>query len=193
MDPAIVGSLLLSKVEVNYPFMVKAKSLYAIEYLVKKNPTFLKYFKSQSHLLSEFPTPEDNADNYKKILKNLLNVIGVPSPPNQQSTDNPTITFVDPGYNNIERPTTTDKPKQANNNRKFISPTDAQKKKVETNDPFDIFSNDVPQRPPTTQPTFENINLLGDLANQNNFNNITFDALLKGEQQKQTNYMGFTL
>jgi hypothetical protein len=143
MDPIIVGSLLLSKIEANYPFMVKAKSLYTIEYLVKKNPTFLKYFKSQSHLLEEFPTPEDNADNYKKILKNLLNVIGVTSQANQQNTDNQTITFVDPGYNSIDLQTTVEKSKQANNNKKFISPSEMQKKKVETTKPsnniFDIF------------------------------------------------------
>jgi hypothetical protein len=142
MDPIIIGSLLLSKIEANYPFMVKAKSLYTIEHLVKKIPAFLKYFKSQSHLFEEFPPPEDNADNYKKILKNLLNVIGVTSQTNQQSNDSQTITFVDPGYNNVSQPTVVDKPKQTNNNRKFISPTEVQKKKVETtkpNDPFDIF------------------------------------------------------
>jgi hypothetical protein len=101
MDPTIVGSLLLSKIEVNYPFMVKAKSLYAIEYLVKKNPTFLKYFKSQNHLFEQFPPPEDNVDSYKKILKNLLNVIGVTLQTDQQSTDSHAISFVDPGYNNV--------------------------------------------------------------------------------------------
>jgi hypothetical protein len=142
MDPIIVGSLLLSKIEANYPFMVKAKSLYAIEYLVKKNPTFLKYFKSQSHLFEEFPLPEDNADNYKKILKNLLNVIGVAPQTTQQNSENQTITFVDPGYNSVERNLIPEKPKPTNNNKKFISPSEVQKKKVEiskSNDPFNIF------------------------------------------------------
>lgn len=77
MDTVIIGSLLLSKLEVNYPFVVKAKSLYTIEHLIKKNPSFLNYFKSQNQLLQEFPEPEDNVENYRKILKNVLNVIGV--------------------------------------------------------------------------------------------------------------------
>jgi hypothetical protein len=37
METHIVGSLLLSKIEVNYPFQIKAKALYVIEYMVKKN------------------------------------------------------------------------------------------------------------------------------------------------------------
>ena len=37
MDVHIIGSLLLSKLEVNYNFQVKAKALYTIEFLVKKN------------------------------------------------------------------------------------------------------------------------------------------------------------
>jgi hypothetical protein len=37
MDVHIIASLLLSKLEVNYNFQVKAKALYTIEFLVKKN------------------------------------------------------------------------------------------------------------------------------------------------------------
>jgi len=48
MEVHIVGSLLLSKIEANYPFQVKAKSLYAIEYMVKKNEKYAAYFKAQS-------------------------------------------------------------------------------------------------------------------------------------------------
>lgn len=44
---------------------------------MKKSPAFSNYFKSQSEKLKEFPEPEDNVDNYKKILKNVLNTIGV--------------------------------------------------------------------------------------------------------------------
>ena len=46
MSVPVVGSLLLSKLEVNYPFQVKAKALYTIEYLLKKNESFLSYFKA---------------------------------------------------------------------------------------------------------------------------------------------------
>ena len=77
MDPTIVGSLLLSKVEVNYPFQIKAKSLYTIDYLVKKNPSYSSYFKTQTDRLKEFPEPEDNVENYRKVLKTVLNSIGV--------------------------------------------------------------------------------------------------------------------
>jgi hypothetical protein len=66
------------------------------------------------------------------------------------------------------------------------------------NDPFDIFSENVSQNP-TTAPNFDNINLFGNgfSNNPNNANNITFDTLLKGQQQptqqQQSNYMGFSL
>lgn len=99
MDPIIVGSLLLSKLEVNYPFLVKAKSLYTIQHLIKKNQAYLNYFKSQTDQLQNFPEPEDNVDNYRKILKNVLNFIGVASEKIEPNNDNNSIYFVDPGYN----------------------------------------------------------------------------------------------
>ena len=37
MSVHVVGSLLMSKLEANYNFQVKAKSLYTIEHLLKKN------------------------------------------------------------------------------------------------------------------------------------------------------------
>ena len=48
MDIHIIGSLLLSKIEANYPFQVKAKTLYTIEHLAKKNENYAAYFKAQS-------------------------------------------------------------------------------------------------------------------------------------------------
>jgi hypothetical protein len=35
-----IGSLLLSKLEVNYPFQIKAKALYTIEHLIKKDEEY---------------------------------------------------------------------------------------------------------------------------------------------------------
>lgn len=67
----------MSKVEVNYPFQVKAKALYTIEYLVKKNEIYANYFKVQSEKLKDFPEPEENTENYRKILKSTLNTIGI--------------------------------------------------------------------------------------------------------------------
>jgi hypothetical protein len=46
MDVHIIGSLLLSKIEVNYPFQVKAKALYTVEFLIKKHEKYLAYFKA---------------------------------------------------------------------------------------------------------------------------------------------------
>jgi len=40
MEISNIGSLLLSKLEVNYPFQVKAKALYTIEYLTKKDKEY---------------------------------------------------------------------------------------------------------------------------------------------------------
>ena len=79
LESSIIGSLLLSKLEVNYPFQIKAKALYAIEFLVKKNEEYLQYFKKYPQKLSDFPEPEDNVENYRKILKSLMNVIGIAS------------------------------------------------------------------------------------------------------------------
>ena len=76
MDVPIVGSLLLSIIEVNYPFQKKAKALYTIEYLTKKHDKYATYFKHHYQKLEEFPEPEDNVDNYRKTLKNVLTVIG---------------------------------------------------------------------------------------------------------------------
>jgi hypothetical protein len=55
MEVYIIGSLLLSKLEVNYPFQTKAKALYTIEFLLKKNEKYLAYFKVQIDKLREFP------------------------------------------------------------------------------------------------------------------------------------------
>jgi hypothetical protein len=37
--------------------LIKAKSLYTIEYLVKKNPAYLNYFKTKINLLQSYPEP----------------------------------------------------------------------------------------------------------------------------------------
>ena len=60
METHIIGSLLLSKLEVNYAFQIKAKALYAIEHLVKKNEKYAAYFKAQNQKIRDFPEPEDN-------------------------------------------------------------------------------------------------------------------------------------
>ncbi len=80
LDVMVIGSLLLSKLEVNYPFELKAKALYAIEFLSKKNADYLEYFKRQAERIRDFPEPEDNVENYKKILKTVMNVLGTPLP-----------------------------------------------------------------------------------------------------------------
>lgn len=80
MEVHIIGSLLLSKLEVNYSFQIKAKALYTIEFLIKKNEKFLSYFKAHVDKLSEFPEPEDNVENYRKLLKVVLNFIGISNP-----------------------------------------------------------------------------------------------------------------
>ncbi len=49
--------------------------------------------------MRDFPEPEDNVENYKKILKQTLNTIGINNNTSQQSQNEPQITFVDPGYN----------------------------------------------------------------------------------------------
>lgn len=55
MEVHIIGSLLLSKLEVNYPFQTKAKALYTIEFLIKKNDKYLSYFKAHVDKIKEFP------------------------------------------------------------------------------------------------------------------------------------------
>ena len=48
--------------------------------------------------MQEFPEPEDNVESYRKLLKSVLNVIGV-SVASLNDKDENTISFVDPGYN----------------------------------------------------------------------------------------------
>jgi hypothetical protein len=97
LETSVIGSLLMSKLEVNYPFEIKAKALYAIEFLSKKNADYLGYFKGQSERLRDFPEPEDNVENYRKILKSVMNVLGTPLGGEEEKRQ-----FVDPGYNTEE-------------------------------------------------------------------------------------------
>lgn len=60
MEVHTIGSLLLSKIEVNYPFQTKAKALYTIDFLAKKNDVYQSYFKAHADKIREFPEPEDN-------------------------------------------------------------------------------------------------------------------------------------
>lgn len=96
MDEGIIGSIILSKLQVNYSYNVKIKAIYLAQYLVKKNTEYYKYFGMHAEKLMRFPEPEENGENYRKSLKGLLNIIGVSSPElkNQKKTE-----FVDPGYN----------------------------------------------------------------------------------------------
>lgn len=57
MEVNVIGSLLLSKLEVNYPFQIKAKSIFTMEYLVKKNQEYAVYFKKQANKIKDFPEP----------------------------------------------------------------------------------------------------------------------------------------
>lgn len=96
MDQVIIGSLILSKLEVNYPYSVKIKAVYLAEYLAKKSQQYCSYFSLHAEKLLRFPEPQENVENYRKTLKGLLNIIGVSSPQlgNQKMTQ-----FIDPGYN----------------------------------------------------------------------------------------------
>lgn len=96
MDEAIIGSLILSKLEVNYPYSVKIKAVYLAEYLAKKSVEYNKYFSMQAEKLLRFPEPEENVENYRKSLKGLLNIIGVASP---ELKSEKKAEFIDPGYN----------------------------------------------------------------------------------------------
>jgi len=93
---ANVGSLLLSKLEVNYPFIVKAKTLYTIEFIAKKDAEYLRYFKSHSAKFTSFPEPEDNVDNYRKIHKSVMASLGLQTDQSISIEEKPK--FVDPGY-----------------------------------------------------------------------------------------------
>jgi len=51
--------------------------------------------------LKSFPESEDNAENYRKILKTVLNYIGISAPVEDEIVNKPV--FVDPGYNDDPR------------------------------------------------------------------------------------------
>lgn len=137
MEVHIIGSLLLSKIEVNYPFQTKAKALYTIDFLAKKNEVYLSYFKAHVEKLKEFPEPEDNVENYRKILKAVLNTIGVPLDSSSAQIEEYKPTFVDPGYNDdpksqmsnfIQENVNTSKPKKSDNKKVIIGPGMAKQK-----------------------------------------------------------------
>lgn len=99
MNVSNIGSLLLSKLEVNYPFQVKAKSLYTIEFLSKKSSQYLSYFKAHGDKIRDFPQPDDNVDNYKKLLKTVLASIGTNlTAAENDITEKPKAVFIDPCY-----------------------------------------------------------------------------------------------
>lgn len=100
LEASVIGSLLLSKLEVNYPFALKAKALYAIEFLAKRSEDFLKYFCSHAEKLRAFPEPEDNVENYRKIWRSLMNVLGERTGGAEEEKRQ----FVDPGYGLEEAP-----------------------------------------------------------------------------------------
>ena len=52
--------IFITKIEVNYPFQTKAKALYTIDFLAKKNDVYQSYFKAHADKIREFPEPEDN-------------------------------------------------------------------------------------------------------------------------------------
>lgn len=121
MEVHIIGSILLSKIQVNYPFQTKAKALYTIQFLVKKNEIYHSFFKAHVEKIKQFPEPEDNVENYRKILKSVLNVIGVPIENSNTFAEEPKQKYVDPGYN--------DDPKSLMSN--FIQQNVSKVKKVE--------------------------------------------------------------
>lgn len=96
MEVSNIGSLLLSKLEVNYSFQVKAKTLYIIEYLLKREKEYSAYFRQHSCKIKEFPEPDENPENYRKLQKTILNQLG--SQVEQGEVGQPKQVFVDPGY-----------------------------------------------------------------------------------------------
>ncbi len=135
--------------------------------MIKKNPLYLNYFKSQTQQLQNFPEPEDNVDNYRKILKNVLNFIGVASEKVDINNDNNAISFIDPGYNDpkeesqlrgfLSNNEKTKKP-VGPGTKKFISPSDT--KKVvpgKKEDIFDIFSDEKQTSQSKANSGFENL------------------------------------
>ena len=57
MSVEVIGWLLMSKLEVNYPFAIKAKALYAIEHLCKKEVEYKQFFSKQAPRIRDYPTP----------------------------------------------------------------------------------------------------------------------------------------
>ena len=97
MEVAVIGSLLLSKLEVNYPFQIKGKALYIVQYLSKKDKEYQTYFKQHSDKIQSFPDPEDSVENYKKLQRTVLNQLGTQTQKVQVPLQEKPV-YVDPGY-----------------------------------------------------------------------------------------------
>jgi hypothetical protein len=88
----IIGSLLIAKLYLELPYIMKTRAVYAQQELVKKYPRFQKYYKHWAQTISDCPRPSDDPQgHFNRELDYLLVLVDNPNapPPNAKSA----ITF----------------------------------------------------------------------------------------------------
>jgi hypothetical protein len=58
--------------EDGFPYQVKAKSLYTMEYLSKKNEVYKEYFQQFLEEIRNQPEPSDNITAYRNLINEVL-------------------------------------------------------------------------------------------------------------------------
>jgi hypothetical protein len=144
-----------------------------------------------SEKFKDFPEPEDNVENYRKIIKVLLNSIGVSSSTSHiPSNEGAKTLFVDPGYNDDPKSvignfiqSNANKGKKTDNKKVIIGPGQAKQKAAvektsEANNDFlslDILGSGS-MAVPTAKP-HEEVNLLNGSVQGNQ---LSYDEMLGG-------------
>eukprot|EP01015_Nassula_variabilis_P025642 TRINITY_DN5024_c0_g1_i5.p1 TRINITY_DN5024_c0_g1~~TRINITY_DN5024_c0_g1_i5.p1 ORF type:complete len:288 (-),score=29.59 TRINITY_DN5024_c0_g1_i5:61-924(-) len=110
---SVIGSLLLHKLYSEVPWIVKAKSLYAIEALVRKSVKFQKYFQANKNTVENFPIEQDgNAEQLTNIQSTVLKVIDDPSYVEMSTSTGPTFKMGNVNKLIFEQLVTGNKPSQ---------------------------------------------------------------------------------
>ena len=100
LDKNLIGSLLVSRLEEGFPYAVKAKALYTMEHLARKNEEYREFFRLFLEEVRAHPAPTDNAASYATLLGDVTAYIekGTQSTAVAASTQAP-VEFRGPDYN----------------------------------------------------------------------------------------------
>lgn len=89
---------MLSRLELDLSYAIKAKALYTMEYISKKIDKYLAYFRRHMDYIKGLPVPGDNEQQYQSLLEDISKSIQGVEKTAKEGGDN-LLEFNDPGYN----------------------------------------------------------------------------------------------